>query len=1287
MQTTLLGTGIILILALLAALVGPLFIDWNSYRFAIEAEASRVMGVPVNVTGPIDVRLLPTPSLSLSGVEVGAGAAKTVARRLDLELGISALLRGEFRATEVAIDGPDVTISLDRNGNIEIPAARLAFDPERLAIERLSIENGHINFANAQNGAQFGIENVSLSGDVRSLMGPFKAEGQFAAKGDTYKFRLSGSRMEDDGTLKLRLALDPAERPVAFVTEGALHFGQGLPRYDGTLTLTRSVNAPPANGQATTADPWKIAGKVAATPSNATIEQLDVQYGPDGRSVRLAGSANIDYANAARAVVSLTGRQVDIDRVLGSADHKPLPVESIKAFVAGVPGWAPASPLPVRFNVAIDNLVLGGGVVAGLRGDLEYNSGSWDIASLEMRVPGATTLRVGGKLALAERALAFRGPVKVDSTEPTLFFSWVEGKSAVERPAVAPMRASGNLTLSAERVAVDGLDAEIDRKPVQGRLAYRFATASVPARLEGKISAADVDVDRSLAVGQALFASTPFQRPGEVEIAFDVGHFAYAGYEARNTNASLTYTPSGLNIERLSIGDIGGATIEGKGRIDSLSEAPRGSVTMTLSGSRLDGVIAVADKFLPKTADTLRKYGARITPLRVETKLDLTPRRGSQAGQRTAARLKVIGKVAAMDVNLDISGNGELSEVEDAALHVEARVDSSDARKLATLIGLDALVSPDGRPARFTLSAEGSTHGTFKGRGQFGGNDVVASANGTMALSGEGAIDVALTARDVRLPHRAGAVPAELKGHVEIKDGFARVSNLDGKLAGSTVKGNLTLSLAQSRTIGGRIDVNRVDAGELIALLAGIPAAPPAARGQVQVAEWPSEPFAVVDLPAMEGRVEFRAETATWGGLFATQGLAGVIAFENAGFSLSDVTGKLAGGGLALDARFERDANGTSLRSHVRLSDAEIAALLAGTSRMPSSGRVNLNVEVQGQGLSAATLVGALKGSGTMTAQKIELAGLDPVAIETAVAALDRDRGLAANSGRVTDIASAGLDAGRLKFPLAATSIQIADGTAQLVPFTMPAQNATIDAVASLSLKDSQVDVRVNMTSLKVNSSSGEPLQMNVAIKGPWGSARRATDVSPLIQWFTARAAEQDSKALEDVQKERQRLESATESLPQRDSSAAAGNGEATSPTPVHPPAPMRTPELTAPPASVANGTAALPPAPSPPASTPDVANPPAPAPAAEAALPVTPPADASAATPTAAPKENEAIIPLPTPAPTQPANESPVPASPPAAVARNPTPIHRASPPGFSPPQTFTPPPRQPSRSQSGGL
>jgi len=43
-QTTLLGLAIAFILALLAALIGPYYIDWNQFRPQFEAEAGRIIG-------------------------------------------------------------------------------------------------------------------------------------------------------------------------------------------------------------------------------------------------------------------------------------------------------------------------------------------------------------------------------------------------------------------------------------------------------------------------------------------------------------------------------------------------------------------------------------------------------------------------------------------------------------------------------------------------------------------------------------------------------------------------------------------------------------------------------------------------------------------------------------------------------------------------------------------------------------------------------------------------------------------------------------------------------------------------------------------------------------------------------------------------------------------------------------------------------------------------------------------------------------------------------------------
>jgi large subunit ribosomal protein L24 len=85
------------------------------------------------------------------------------------------------------------------------------------------------------------------------------------------------------------------------------------------------------------------------------------------------------------------------------------------------------------------------------------------------------------------------------------------------------MRGSGVVTLGRERVAVDRLQADIDRKTLEGRAAYRFATPGAPARLDAVLSGAELDFDRVLAIGSALFASTSFERPGEMALALDIG--------------------------------------------------------------------------------------------------------------------------------------------------------------------------------------------------------------------------------------------------------------------------------------------------------------------------------------------------------------------------------------------------------------------------------------------------------------------------------------------------------------------------------------------------------------------------------------------------------------------------------------------------------------------------------------------------------------------------------------------------------------------------------------------
>ena len=87
--------GGVVVVALFAALLAPLFVDWTSFRQDFEREASRIMGRPVTVHGSVDARLIPFPSVTLNDVRVGSPD----------ELG-AAIARGIARGAPLLIDCP-----------------------------------------------------------------------------------------------------------------------------------------------------------------------------------------------------------------------------------------------------------------------------------------------------------------------------------------------------------------------------------------------------------------------------------------------------------------------------------------------------------------------------------------------------------------------------------------------------------------------------------------------------------------------------------------------------------------------------------------------------------------------------------------------------------------------------------------------------------------------------------------------------------------------------------------------------------------------------------------------------------------------------------------------------------------------------------------------------------------------------------------------------------------------------------------------------------------------------
>ncbi len=84
------------------------------------------------------------------------------ADKLDVEFSLSSLMRGEWRATELTVNGMAVDLGLDAKGRVDLPStASGTFNLTSLAIERLNL-TGRIALHDAAQPLDAGIERYHL---------------------------------------------------------------------------------------------------------------------------------------------------------------------------------------------------------------------------------------------------------------------------------------------------------------------------------------------------------------------------------------------------------------------------------------------------------------------------------------------------------------------------------------------------------------------------------------------------------------------------------------------------------------------------------------------------------------------------------------------------------------------------------------------------------------------------------------------------------------------------------------------------------------------------------------------------------------------------------------------------------------------------------------------------------------------------------------------------------------------------------------------------------------------
>lgn len=1105
MQTTLLGLAIAFIIALLAALIGPYYIDWNQFRPQFEAEAGKIIGVPVRVAGELDARLLPAPTLRLRGVTFGGNndLGRLRADKLDVEFSLGSLLRGEWRATELSVGGMAVDLGLDTRGRVDLPSIGSgAFDLASLAIERLNL-TGRIALHDAASRSTLELNDIAFSGDVRSLAGSVRGDGSFSANGVRYPFRISSGPSADGKATRLHLNVDPGERAILADLEGVLAFDTRQPKFDGALTL-----AFPAARKAGEAGPppWKLVTRLKADPAGAKFEQIDASFGTEDAALKLGGVGDLRFGASPLLRAVLSARQVDADRLTAKDDSDPQRVlPALRAGLAAIP----QAPIPAQIEFNADQIMLGGRPLQNIATELATDGRSWTFRRLELRAPGMTQLSLSGA---APGADSFSGRLSIESSDPDTLVAWLQGRSEVNRRSTRPLRLAGEVTIAANHFAIDRLKANIDGGAVEGRIAFVQAGASKGSRIDADLKADRLDLDAAASFVRAL-AGPQGEWPEQAKLALEIGRAISAGQELRSFAARLAYGPAALSLEQLRFGQAGGITTEASGSFDRARVT--GKLALTSSANSLRELSALIEPLAPSVRARFDAMPSQ--PGATRLKLDLSLDKNAEHADRSSARavleldapqLKATATLAAQTPAAAIGGI-DLDRLRSSDFTLDSKVSTPQAGALLALLGLDRVVAAGEGGSQFEGKLTGAWLRPMQLNARLSGGGLDADAQGSVDLS-EPKGSVNLRVRNANLAPLLGISPADksaqnvsLSSRLTLSGNRLTFDDLDGNAAGSHLRGHVSVALDQDRTVDGEVGLDSLDLAPALAIAIGA------------VGQDAGEPLTSGYVSNWRGRIAFQSLRGTLPGGIELRPFGGTIRSDGQSLALDALKGGIGGGAMSASFDARNGAGGLALNARIELGDVDAAALRYRDLALPK-GRVSAQMALTSQGRSVAALTGALAGNGTVTLESAEIAGLNPRAFEIAIRA--SDGGQVSDDNRLRQLVEPALSAGRIAVPSAQIPFTIRDGRLRVGATALEAKNARAIVSGGYDIPADQADIRASLTPI-MTGLSGAPPEIQLFAAGPPDRLSRTVDLTPLSSWLAVRTIDRETRRLDAIER------------------------------------------------------------------------------------------------------------------------------------------------------------------------
>lgn len=635
----LIGGGGIVAVFVVAAVAAPALIDVNSYKPLIAAQVKTATGRDLVIDGPISLSLLPTPTVSVTGVKffnvAGSKNANMVeVKSVTVKPSLLPLLMGNIEVGEVTLVEPKIVLEINAEGkpNWEFtpsvaeakPAAAKPSSPRPLSLGRLTIDNGTLIFSDSKAGLSVVAEKANFSASVGSIDGPYSLAGDATLNGAPLKLDLAvGARGSNGHTADLTLQAGGGKLgfkgtlselgPAARVSGMASVSAESLTAFIGTLVKL--------TGQPEPALPPLLAGKftfdgaIDVSQTAVAARDFKMALGQDSGSGSLAVALKPKLAVEGK----LAAPKLDLDRWLAAVERPaaaapqaapPAPPATATAAAAPASGGSFFGDLTARLSFEVGELIYNKQAVRNVALEFDAKGGAVAVPKLSATLPGDMVLQAQSTLTGDAARPGVTGQFSLVGPKLRETLAWL----AVDLSSVPPSKLQklslkGRMSSTGGNVQVSDAVFELDDLKGSGGVTVTF---SVPLSIVTSINLDTLDLDSFLvptapaqqkpaasSSGVSAPASAPAVGPS-VGLKVKVAKVIYNKETIQGVDVDVALQGSTLRLNDIKVSNLGGGRLAVRGTVANYSAAvPRPDIAFNFEAPDMSRVLKVAGTTAP----------------------------------------------------------------------------------------------------------------------------------------------------------------------------------------------------------------------------------------------------------------------------------------------------------------------------------------------------------------------------------------------------------------------------------------------------------------------------------------------------------------------------------------------------------------------------------------------------------------------------------------------------------------------------------------------------------------